>query len=767
VIEAFMYVALGGLTAAFAFIAIIPAIHRRANRLAKKRMIALFPLSVDELTAEKDGIRAEYALKQLKLEQKISHLTQQQTQHMSALGKSAIHTTKLEDMLKTGQQLVEEMKAHIQQLTSDLTLQKSMLEPMNAQLTARGTEIYAKQMKIEQNDQELAHVQNIINTKNSVIAGFEAQLAKANTHLQDLKSQLKQRDGALVKANSRVVGLEQAVSNETQFAKALKDRVQEMETFKEQQTKTLSEKTRHINKLTKTLNETSEDYETTLIERDTARTELEAVSLQWNELKTAFEELTHHNTAALQNLADLNHGHETLSVEYAEQKDKLIDAQSTLQEQEKTLSTREKELKVLQKNHTVLTQSHDTLSHMHEELTEAHQRMSDKHARALMDIASQNTSIQTLTTQLTKAESTLKKQAETLAQLQKNNKGLNKDQAQLSQEHMDLLKAHETLQRESQIDQASLAEAIALHDKAEYKSAEAMGKAKELARLMELRTTALESAKGSIASLETMLSDERQNVAALKEKIASVTKSYKDQTRQSKVHEQSLQEISTDVEGMSAQITRHTATIAQKDAELLTLKVTLSNVEKQLQDLKKSLKGHETTASEVIEDLKEEISTLKKGLEKTKTERTTYLTELNAMKAEQEKERAMRDAATREFSKRMANAFTPDSDDLDLNTPSTPAPTTEMKQKINDLKGEIAGLEASLKKTRADREFLKTELVSLRSENESARQAVEADNAELRQRIEDIAEIILTLVEEDENAFEVITLPVYSESANG
>src|SRR5918997_499422 len=58
VVESIMIFALGFLAAALIALLIIPAINARADRLARRRAEALFPLSISELTAQKDHRRA-------------------------------------------------------------------------------------------------------------------------------------------------------------------------------------------------------------------------------------------------------------------------------------------------------------------------------------------------------------------------------------------------------------------------------------------------------------------------------------------------------------------------------------------------------------------------------------------------------------------------------------------------------------------------------------------------------------------------------------
>ena len=75
-IENIMYFALGLLIAALLALAIMPAIWKRAVRLTKRRIEAATPMSMAEFRADKDQLRAEFALSTRRLEMTIEGLRQ-------------------------------------------------------------------------------------------------------------------------------------------------------------------------------------------------------------------------------------------------------------------------------------------------------------------------------------------------------------------------------------------------------------------------------------------------------------------------------------------------------------------------------------------------------------------------------------------------------------------------------------------------------------------------------------------------------------------
>src|SRR5829696_2931636 len=103
-----MIFALGFLTAALFALVILPALNARAERLARRRVEAQFPLSISELTAEKDHLRAEFAVLQRRLERKAEEALSEKHRDMEELGRRAVRIEALEnDLIARDKRIVE------------------------------------------------------------------------------------------------------------------------------------------------------------------------------------------------------------------------------------------------------------------------------------------------------------------------------------------------------------------------------------------------------------------------------------------------------------------------------------------------------------------------------------------------------------------------------------------------------------------------------------------------------------------------------------
>src|SRR5216683_1318891 len=85
-IEPIMYVGLGFLIACLIALAIIPFVHARAVRLTLRRLEAATPLSMAEIQADKDQLRAEFAMSTRRLELSVEQMKAKTTSQLAELG---------------------------------------------------------------------------------------------------------------------------------------------------------------------------------------------------------------------------------------------------------------------------------------------------------------------------------------------------------------------------------------------------------------------------------------------------------------------------------------------------------------------------------------------------------------------------------------------------------------------------------------------------------------------------------------------------------
>src|SRR5579872_3172552 len=86
-VEPAMYLAIGFLVAMLLGLTIVPLVHNRAVRLTVRRLEAATPLSMAEIQADKDQLRAEFAMSTRRLEMSVDQLKNKSTGQLAELGK--------------------------------------------------------------------------------------------------------------------------------------------------------------------------------------------------------------------------------------------------------------------------------------------------------------------------------------------------------------------------------------------------------------------------------------------------------------------------------------------------------------------------------------------------------------------------------------------------------------------------------------------------------------------------------------------------------
>src|SRR5712664_2799720 len=97
-IEMIMYFGIGFLCASLLGLVLVPLVHNRATRLTMRRLEAATPLSMAEIQADKDQLRAEFAMSTRRLEMSVEQLKTRSTSQFAELGKKgdAINRLKIE-----------------------------------------------------------------------------------------------------------------------------------------------------------------------------------------------------------------------------------------------------------------------------------------------------------------------------------------------------------------------------------------------------------------------------------------------------------------------------------------------------------------------------------------------------------------------------------------------------------------------------------------------------------------------------------------------
>jgi DNA repair exonuclease SbcCD ATPase subunit len=248
-IEPIMYVAIGFLVACMLVIGIIPVVHARAVRLTTRRLEAVTPMSMAEIQADKDQLRAEFAMSTRRLEMSVEQMKAKTTSQLAEIGKKseAIGRIKLELGEKTAalfaleakeQQLsgdLNETRRQLEQKTTALAETERLLEQARAQLTSASTTVNDTALTVDSQRVELVTARAQIEVLKGQIESYDKEsrelherLTIETTAADATRQALTAEIAKTEQLTSRVTELERQVIAQTTEAEVLGRRVQEL-----------------------------------------------------------------------------------------------------------------------------------------------------------------------------------------------------------------------------------------------------------------------------------------------------------------------------------------------------------------------------------------------------------------------------------------------------------------------------------------------------------------------------------------------------------
>src|SRR5215218_709294 len=277
-IEPIMYLAIGFLVSMLFGLMIVPLVHNRAVRLTTRRLEAATPLSMAEIQADKDQLRAEFAMSARRLEMNVEQLKNKTTSQLAELGKKsdAINRMKIElgeknatiFSLEAREKAVkEQLRATEEEFAAKTELLRNAeqaLTDKQAELARINQELNDRAMTADSRQVELVAVRTQIEQLKGRVGDAEKEFSTTQARLAQERADSERATQELSEARSRVENLSQRVTDldrqlivQVKEAEMLGSRVNDLEARLATQGKLLAEREYENNQL-KQANEAAE-----------------------------------------------------------------------------------------------------------------------------------------------------------------------------------------------------------------------------------------------------------------------------------------------------------------------------------------------------------------------------------------------------------------------------------------------------------------------------------------------------------------------------
>ncbi len=193
VLESLLYIALGALLAVLFVLLIAPAIWRRAVVLTRQRMEAAVPLTLTELQAEKDQLRAGHALAVRKLEDDVKRLSGKLAAVAIDMARKRDAMFELESEGVRHSTRILELETETAGLQDDLQDTSRKLDRTTAELQAARSEMAQRALELDTLNVRHLEISDDFDGQKIEIAARETKLETAQQQTRDVRDALKRK----------------------------------------------------------------------------------------------------------------------------------------------------------------------------------------------------------------------------------------------------------------------------------------------------------------------------------------------------------------------------------------------------------------------------------------------------------------------------------------------------------------------------------------------------------------------------------------------
>jgi DNA repair exonuclease SbcCD ATPase subunit len=228
-IEPIMFVGIGFLVAGLLVIGVIPLVHARAVRLTQRRLEALTPLSMAEIQADKDQLRAEFAMSTRRLEMSVEQMKAKTSSQLAEIGKKseAIGRLKFELSEKTASLFAAEAKE--KQLADELALYRTDTEIKSTALEDAERALAATQAELAQATANFNEASVTADSQRVELVMLRAQAEALKGQIESYEKETKELHGRASRQTAEIDRLGQQLSEERNKAETLGNRVGELD----------------------------------------------------------------------------------------------------------------------------------------------------------------------------------------------------------------------------------------------------------------------------------------------------------------------------------------------------------------------------------------------------------------------------------------------------------------------------------------------------------------------------------------------------------
>jgi chromosome segregation ATPase len=269
-IEPVMYFGIGFLVAALLCLLFVPLVHNRAVRLTMKRLEAATPLSIAEIRADKDQLRAEFAMSTRRLEMSVEKMKAKTTSQLAELGKKTDAINQLKKELGEKTATIFALEARDKTLREQLRATEEEFEIKSGSLREAERHLADKEADLNKLLGELGEQTLVADSQRTEISAFRTQVEAMKISVADYERSVAETEqrltreradaeavagdlttarGKLGDLGTRTTDLERQLFVQTTEAELLSRRAQDLESRLNEQGRMLADRDYQLDRM--------------------------------------------------------------------------------------------------------------------------------------------------------------------------------------------------------------------------------------------------------------------------------------------------------------------------------------------------------------------------------------------------------------------------------------------------------------------------------------------------------------------------------------
>jgi chromosome segregation ATPase len=222
VLEGILYFALGFLSAGMIALMVSPALWSRAVSLTKQRIENSVPLTLNELQADKDQLRAEFAMSTRRLEMSVEELREKAARQVIEISRKRDELARMEEEGRERIKTIEELEAHASEMRTMLKDREEKLIEANSRLDSVRANLADKSGKLDQLQTELSTIRDDADSS-------RIELVAKQTFMENLTDQVSDVETREEAMKFEIDSLRAEAHKATEKLKEERDRGRDME----------------------------------------------------------------------------------------------------------------------------------------------------------------------------------------------------------------------------------------------------------------------------------------------------------------------------------------------------------------------------------------------------------------------------------------------------------------------------------------------------------------------------------------------------------